>query len=94
MFAPEGRRHDGHSLLPFKKGAFHMSVQADMQILPIVYQKYPFIDHQRKIFNSGKVKVKILEPMEKFPDETIDEFSIRAWTVMDAEFQLLNNFNN
>ena len=67
-----------------------MSVQAEMRVLPVVIQKYPFIDHQRKIFNSGEVKVKILEPMEKFPDETIDDFTTRARTIMDAEFQLLN----
>lgn len=67
-----------------------MSIQANMRILPVVVQKYPFLDHKMKIFGRGQVKVEILQPMEKFEHESVDEFTIRAHEVMNQEFQKLN----
>lgn len=87
---PEGTRSDKDHLLPFKKGAFHLSVQTSMRILPVVIQKYPFIDHQRQIFDRGTVKVKILDPIAIKAGESVDEFTMRAHELMDNEFRLLN----
>jgi lysophosphatidate acyltransferase len=58
---PEGTR--GHpreiNMLPFKKGAFHMAVQAGVPIVPIVIANYNHLyDSKAKRFNSGVVPIK------------------------------------
>ncbi|KAI7860442.1 hypothetical protein BDC45DRAFT_552686 [Circinella umbellata] len=63
---PEGTR--GHAseldLLPFKKGAFYMAVQAGVPIVPIVVQNYYHLyDSKAKRFNSGKIRIKVLPPV-------------------------------
>lgn len=62
---PEGTRSGGKSeLLPFKKGAFHMAIQAQIPITPIVLSPlYPVVDTQKRQFNGGEVKVRILPPI-------------------------------
>ncbi|MBN3314757.1 PLCA acyltransferase, partial [Atractosteus spatula] len=53
---PEGtRNHDG-SMLPFKRGAFHLAVQAQVPIVPVVMSSYKdFYDKKQKKFNKGMV---------------------------------------
>lgn len=85
----EGTRHNNVELLPFKKGAFHMSVQSEMRILPIVVQKYPFLNHEEKIFGRGEVKVKILQPMKILDEESVDVFTQRVYKIMNLEFMKL-----
>lgn len=86
---PEGIRHNSFELLPFKKRAFYLSVQSEMKILPVVVQKYSFIDHQKKVFGRGDVKVKILSPIEKQWFENVDDFSARAYRTMNDEYQMM-----
>lgn len=58
---PEGTRNfDGH-LLPFKKGAFRLAIEAKVPVIPIVISSYQdFLCKRRKIFNRGKVIVSCL----------------------------------
>ncbi|QSL65689.1 hypothetical protein MERGE_003002 [Pneumocystis wakefieldiae] len=52
-------------LLPFKKGAFHLAIQAKIPIVPIVIQNYSRIYHfKSRIFQSGIIKVKVLDPID------------------------------
>jgi len=63
---PEGtRNHETSSLLPFKKGAFHMAVQAGIPIVPCVISSYdPFYSHTKLYFRSGgKVIIQVLPPI-------------------------------
>lgn len=63
---PEGTRSYGSSadLLPFKKGAFHLAIQAQVPIVPIVAANYaPLLSFQKKIFNRGRIPVVVLEPI-------------------------------
>ncbi|OMP83950.1 putative 1-acyl-sn-glycerol-3-phosphate acyltransferase [Diplodia seriata] len=63
---PEGTRSyaEGPELLPFKKGAFHLAVQAQVPIVPIVVANYSnVLSFKKKIFNSGVVPVKVLPPI-------------------------------
>ncbi|XP_003737608.1 1-acyl-sn-glycerol-3-phosphate acyltransferase alpha [Galendromus occidentalis] len=59
---PEGtRNHTEEKLLPFKKGAFHMAVQAQIPILPVVFSDYSnFYDRDGQRFDSGKASVTVL----------------------------------
>ncbi|KAG8225580.1 hypothetical protein J437_LFUL002099 [Ladona fulva] len=63
LMFPEGTRHSGDALLPFKKGAFHVALSAEAPILPVVLSKYYFLDHKKKIFNGGRIILSILPPI-------------------------------
>lgn len=63
---PEGTRsyYDHPDLLSFKKGAFHLAVQAQVPIVPIVVANYSnVLNVKRKIFRAGHIPVRILEPV-------------------------------
>lgn len=58
---PEGTRSYSAEpmLLPFKKGAFHMAVQAQVPIIPTVTENYSYIlNVKNKRFNSGKARIR------------------------------------
>jgi len=64
---PEGTRsyYDKPDLLAFKKGAFHLAVQAQVPIVPIVVANYSeILDVRRKTFVPGSVPVRVLKPIE------------------------------
>jgi len=50
---PEGTRNGSATLLPFKKGAFHVAIASQAPIQPIVVSRYHFLDDRKKVFNSG-----------------------------------------
>lgn len=58
---PEGTRSyaEDAGLLPFKKGAFHLAVQAGVPIVPVVVANYADVfSMKRWVFNSGTVLIK------------------------------------
>lgn len=62
---PEGTRNRGTGLLPFKKGAFHMAVQAGVPIVPMVGEPLsPFVDWKKKTMKGGTYRIKILPPIK------------------------------
>ncbi|KAF1814409.1 hypothetical protein P152DRAFT_386477, partial [Eremomyces bilateralis CBS 781.70] len=51
-------------MLPFKKGAFHLAIQAQVPIVPVVIQNYSnLLDKDRTIFKRGRVVLKVLDPI-------------------------------
>ncbi|GAA5972683.1 hypothetical protein JCM8115_006498 [Rhodotorula mucilaginosa] len=63
---PEGTRSASAvpSLLPFKKGAFHLAVQAQLPIVPIVCENYAHVYHAKsKCFDGGEIVVRVLPPI-------------------------------
>jgi len=64
MMYPEGTRNNQEepSLLPFKKGAFHLAVEAGIPILPFVCENYWRIYH-KGIFGTGTIKIRVLPPI-------------------------------
>ena len=69
MLFPEGTRNSagGGSLLPFKKGAFHVAMDIGVPILPMVVSEYDFLgpDGARsEKFTSSNITIKILPPIE------------------------------
>lgn len=63
---PEGTRsyYDHPDLLPFKKGAFHLAVQAQVPIVPVVVANYSnVLNIKRKIFRTGRIPIRVLEPI-------------------------------
>lgn len=62
---PEGTRFRGKGMLPFKKGAFNMAVNAQIPIVPIVVSYYGnFYSNKDKTFkNRGQVIVQVQKPV-------------------------------
>ncbi|XP_007459078.1 PREDICTED: uncharacterized protein LOC103080863 [Lipotes vexillifer] len=59
---PEGTRNDSGDLLPFKKGAFYLAIQAQVPIIPVVYSSFSsFYNYRTKLFTSGTIKVEVLD---------------------------------
>ncbi len=63
---PEGTRNQtGEGLLPFKKGAFHMAIQAQRPVVPILSASLGrFVNFKTKIAKGGVLHVAMLPPIE------------------------------
>ncbi|KAG6378596.1 hypothetical protein JVT61DRAFT_12863 [Boletus reticuloceps] len=61
---PEGTRHNEEvpTLLPFKKGAFHLAVQAGLPVIPVVCENYWRLYH-KGVFGAGVIKIRVLPPI-------------------------------
>lgn len=61
---PEGTRRNTGQLHPFKKGAFHVAIDAQIPILPVVFSSYQtFLDDKNKHLNSGHIIITTLPPI-------------------------------
>ncbi len=69
----EGHRNRKPQLLPFKKGAFHLALAAQVPIVPFVAEPMQsFLDAKRWMLRSGTIRVRILPPIPtagRSPDE-------------------------
>lgn len=77
---PEGTRSYATdlSILPFKKGAFHMAQQGNIPIIPIVVSNTSTImNPKNKVFNRGVITIKVLDPVsaEGLAKEDVGKFS-------------------
>ncbi|XP_009868460.1 PREDICTED: 1-acyl-sn-glycerol-3-phosphate acyltransferase alpha-like, partial [Apaloderma vittatum] len=65
LIFPEGTRNQEKSMLPFKRGAFHLAVQAQVPIFPMVIAQYrDFFSSKDKKFTSGTCTIRILPKVE------------------------------
>jgi len=90
MFA-EGTRNQGKNILPFKKGAFRMAIEAGVPIVPICIQSYSGKLSLNKI-NSGTVNIKVLEPIPT-TGMTLDDTNRlmnECWQKMKSTLDLLD----
>ncbi|XP_044756617.1 1-acyl-sn-glycerol-3-phosphate acyltransferase alpha-like [Coccinella septempunctata] len=60
---PEGKRYSDGQIHPFKKGAFHLAISAQLPILPVVFNQYTFLNHEKKSFDQGTVIMTVLPPI-------------------------------
>lgn len=64
VIAPEGTRTRNGKMLPFKKGAFHIAVQAQAPIYPVVISgAFELMPPHALLPKPGVVKLKFLEPI-------------------------------
>ncbi|KAI1417619.1 acyltransferase-domain-containing protein [Hypoxylon sp. FL1857] len=91
---PEGTRSYSKEpeLLPFKKGAFHLAVQAGVPIVPVVVANYSHVLYIKGlVFKSGKIPVKVLDPIPTagLKTEDVDELTRRTRELMQKEYVAL-----
>ncbi|KAK2151183.1 hypothetical protein LSH36_373g02087 [Paralvinella palmiformis] len=90
---PEGTRNMKGDMLPFKKGAFHLAIQAQVPIYPLVLSSYRyFLDPDKKIFNKGKVIASCLPPFETkdLTSEDVNGLLDKVRSAMQAEFKKIS----
>ncbi|XP_026288277.1 1-acyl-sn-glycerol-3-phosphate acyltransferase alpha isoform X1 [Frankliniella occidentalis] len=89
---PEGTRKNTGEIHPFKKGAFHVAVSAQLPILPVVYSPYYFLDDRHRTFDSGNVIISALPPIstEGLTMEDIDSLMERVRQCMVDEFMKMS----
>lgn len=86
IIAPEGTRSSTPRLLPFKKGAFHLAMQAGVPMVPVVIRNAGEVLPSHSIFIAkGTVQVAVLPPVStaKWKPATVDRHveSVRAMFV-------------
>lgn len=91
---PEGTRSYSKEpeLLPFKKGAFHLAVQAGVPIVPVVVANYSHVLYIKGlVFKSGKIPVKVLDPIptKGLKTEDVDELTRSTRELMQKEYVAL-----
>jgi putative phosphoserine phosphatase/1-acylglycerol-3-phosphate O-acyltransferase len=75
VIAPEGTRSLSPRLGRFKKGAFHIAMQAGVPIVPIVLRNtYAVLPRHSLLFRPGTVQVRVLPPID-----------VTTWTMEDLD---------
>ena len=75
VIAPEGTRSATPRLLPFKKGAFHVAIQAKVPVVPIVIRNAgELLPAHATLIAAGDLDVAVLPPVDtsKWKAKTID----------------------
>lgn len=91
---PEGTRRNTGEIHPFRKGAFHVAIDSQLPILPVVYSSYrSFLDDQHKRLNSGKVIISALPPIptEGMCKSDLNMLMEHTYDVMNREYQRVTN---
>jgi 1-acyl-sn-glycerol-3-phosphate acyltransferase len=88
LIFPEGSRETDGTLLPFKKGAFSLSIESGVSIVPVVISGTRSLvpkgtSHWQKVQNST-IKIQLLEPTTSYPNESADALKQRVWDIMSA----------
>lgn len=50
--------------MPFKKGAFHLAVQAQVPLVPVVCENYNRLFDGKTRFEGGTIRIRVLPPVE------------------------------
>ncbi|PJG85948.1 1-acylglycerol-3-phosphate O-acyltransferase [Conservatibacter flavescens] len=88
---PEGTRSRGRGLLPFKTGAFHAAIAANVPIVPVICSDtHNKVDLNRK--DNGKVICEIMQPIDVsgYTRENVRELADYCHQVMSKRIAELN----
>jgi 1-acyl-sn-glycerol-3-phosphate acyltransferase len=87
---PEGTRSRGRGLLPFKTGAFHAAIGAQVPIIPIVCSSTDHIKLNR--WNNGHVIIEMLPPVssEGYGKESVRELANSCREQMKEKLEALD----
>ncbi|MFG0773779.1 1-acylglycerol-3-phosphate O-acyltransferase [Vibrio plantisponsor] len=87
---PEGTRSRGRGLLPFKTGAFHAAMGAEVPVIPIVCSSTHKLRLNR--WNNGHVIVEMLPPVtvEEYKDKSVRDLSNQCYEAMTVKLEELD----
>ena len=96
LFAfPEGTR--SHSakpmLLPFKKGIFHLAIETQLPIIPLVCENYHHLYDSKTRFDGGEIRIAVLPPVST-KGLTIADTDALIKRVYDAMLERLLRFGS
>jgi 1-acyl-sn-glycerol-3-phosphate acyltransferase len=84
---PEGTRNrTRENMLPFKKGAFYMAVEAGIPLVPVIAQRLtPLLDQERRILVPGRVRVRVLPPIPTagIKQDEVEGLIQKTWELMN-----------
>lgn len=91
MFA-EGTRSYGRGLLPFKTGAFHTAIQAEVPIVPLCMSSTTHLVKANR-WDNGKVIIEILEPWDISNEnkDTVRDLAKKVHETMKAKIESLDD---
>ncbi|MGB1005516.1 MAG: lysophospholipid acyltransferase family protein, partial [Candidatus Actinomarina sp.] len=92
MVYPQGTRAKKDNFLPFKSGAFHIALDNNIPILPVVIAGTGDIwPRGGKFMTSGKAIINTLEPIDisKYTKETIDQLVEETYEKMSNVYKEL-----
>ncbi|XP_058978280.1 1-acyl-sn-glycerol-3-phosphate acyltransferase beta isoform X2 [Musca domestica] len=87
---PEGTRRNTGELHSFKKGAFHMAIDEQIPILPVVFSSYcTFLNDRKKILNAGNIIITALPALstEGLTKDDLPELMDRVHKLMSDTFK-------
>jgi len=82
---PEGRRARDGRLGPFKKGAFHIAVDAQAEMVPVVIKGlYPLAPYGAAVLGTGDVEMRLFPPVAPPPvsEEAHEELAAKVRAMM------------
>jgi len=90
LIFPEGSRNDMDKLLPFKEGAFKLSIMAGVPVLPIVMLGTDNVYRKGSMLRANgvaqEIAIVILEPMSAKIGETPKEFTFRVQNILQSSY--------
>lgn len=87
---PEGHRNAGPEMLPFKKGAFHLAIAAQVPVVPFATSPmWTVLDAKRWMVRPGVVRVRFLPPIPTsgMADADVDRLSLAAREAIEGARQ-------
>ncbi len=87
---PEGHRNDKPEMLPFKKGAFHLAIAAQVPVLPFATSPmWEHLDAARWMVRPGTITVRFLPPIPTagMTEDDVDRLLLAAREAIEAQRQ-------
>ncbi len=87
----EGTRNRGKNLLPFKKGAFKMAIEAGVPVVPICVSSYVKNMNLNRL-RSGVAEIKVLSPImtDSLTTDDIDSIMELCWDKMKETIDIMD----
>jgi lysophosphatidate acyltransferase len=89
----QGYRNHSGKIDEFKKGAFHMAINGQVPVIPVVFSSYnSFLDPKERKFYSGKIIIEALEeiPTEGLKSSDVSSLTAKVYGIMVEKFNSLN----